>query len=117
MIGGMDDPFADIENEAKEAILESRMRSYERLYFSDVKEVECLRVVPIPGPACLSHDRIIKINPAVAIWPKTASILILHELIHNFLEQKNGNRDPDEGEQFQTQVRRLWEASAYEKLL
>jgi hypothetical protein len=65
MIAGMS-PFADIENEANEVLLEHRMRSYEELYFSDVEKVAGLQVVKIPGPVCLTADRVIKINPIVA---------------------------------------------------
>jgi hypothetical protein len=113
----MDDPFSIVVNESMETILERRMRHYERLYFPDVKKVEGLRVVKVSGPACFSPDRFIEINPAVAQWRKTTSVLILHELIHNFLEQTTGSRDDDEGEKFQAQVRRLWKAKAYDGLL
>lgn len=81
----------------------------------------------LEGPACLEIDLslpadkrtgTICIDESVYTFQeKTTPILILHELVHYNLFLETGDPDSEEGQRFQKEVRRLWDAGAYKKLL
>ncbi len=110
--------FDDILNEVNETILNSQLRTLEK-YFSNLPPLAGIEIVALGGnAACFLPDRrVIQINQSVATFHKLCSLLILHELIHAKLLRENGDPDAPEGERFQAEVRRLWEADAYNKLL
>lgn len=92
---------------------------YQRTYFP-TRDPEChIQIVQDGGgPACFDHSqKTMFIEEAATVSEKLSRILLLHEIIHvNLIE--NGE-DPDEqhGYRFQAEVRRLFEAGAYSKLL
>jgi hypothetical protein len=71
----------------------------------------------MPDPARLTNERVIQISSTVARSKKLRQVLILHELIHNALLCQFGDPDHEEGDKFQAEVQRLWDAGAYRKLL
>jgi hypothetical protein len=106
-----------LSHETSEAVLNSRLREFERHYFAGQKPIEGLEVTQLPGPSqSLVDRRVIQIHPNVATYPKICGILILHELIHSKLLQENGDPDVKESERFQAEVERLYEAKAYRHL-
>ena len=113
-----DSPFEGVLSEANSVTLKYMMRSYEKRYFTDVEPIADLEIENLDGPSCFYPDRrVIRIHPSVANFPKFCGILILHELIHSKLFQRDHDADVAEGERFQAQVGRLWEQGAYAKLL
>lgn len=97
---------------------ETILRGYESRYFADSVPVQNIRVVQMDNAACylLAEDCLCISDAVVRSW-KLIRILILHELIHRKLLAQNGDPDREEGERFQVEVKRLWEAGAYRKLL
>jgi hypothetical protein len=70
------------------------------------------------GPACFDHTtKIMYIEKAATVSEKLSRILLLHEMIHvNFIEDGQ-DPDQDHGFRFQAEVKRLFAAGAYSKLL
>ncbi|HZD75650.1 MAG TPA: hypothetical protein VE218_01510 [Acidobacteriaceae bacterium] len=114
----MDDvPFEVLaEESANELIMRFCMRRVEQRYFAGAPSVTDLRVVDMRDPARMK-DGVIEISSTAARWPKMRQVLILHELIHNALFHRFGDPDHEEGERFQAEVKRLWDAGAYKNLL
>jgi len=92
---------------------------YQKAYFPQHNPVCHIQIVKHAGsPACFDHSqKTMFIEEAATVSEKMSRILLLHEMIHiNLIE--NGN-DPDEqhGFRFQAEVKRLFDAGAYSKLL
>jgi hypothetical protein len=113
----VDDPMGDVRAEAAAVTLKHTMRAFEERYFSGSPKVKDLEVALVEGPAMLTTELVIRLNPSVASWPKLSKLLILHELIHNFLLHRDQDADDEEGSRFQAEVSRLWKAGAYVGLL
>lgn len=113
----IDDPMEEVRCESSAEVLKHQMRIFEVRYFSGIPPVADLEVGDVEGPAMLTPERIIRISPSAASWSKIRQVLVLHELIHHALWQRDGNPDEDEGARFQAEVERLWEAGAYKNLL
>jgi hypothetical protein len=107
--------------ELKETMVGHYFESYQRNFFQDVDPAATLKIeAPLDKtPACLWLPKgEIWINPAmVELSPKTCRIHLLHELIHHKLHFRDGDADAAEGERFQAEVKRLFEAGAYKGLL
>ncbi len=93
--------------------------AYQKTYFPRHNpECEILIVDDAGGPACYDHlTKTMHIEKAATISEKMSRILLLHEMVHiNFIE---GGQDPDEnhGIRFQSEIKRLFAAGAYSKLL
>jgi hypothetical protein len=93
--------------------------AYQKAYFPR-RNPECkiLIVDNAGGPACFDHTtKIMYIESTATTSEKLSRILLLHEMIHiNFIDE---GQDPDEnhGYRFQEEVKRLFVAGAYSKLL
>ena len=112
-----DEPFGSVVDESSETDLQRALTFFQKEYFSGVPCVAGLEIAPdVPGPALLTETGAIRVHSAAATWPRTARVLILHELIHHALQQKDVSDDED-GEPFQAELERLWKAGAYRKLL
>lgn len=113
-----DSPFDALSNETNELILNRWLERCQAQYFPDVEPVVRVEVTKVSGPGCLLRDKkIIQVHPAIASWTKLSRIVILHELIHWTLWKRDGDSDAEEGERFQAEVNRLWQAGAYRGLL
>jgi hypothetical protein len=110
-------PFEVMAKESAQEIMRVCMRRLEQRYFAGIPAVADLEVVEMLDPARLTNGRVIQISSTVARWRKLRQVLILHELIHNALLHRFDDPDHDEGERFQAEVKRLWEAEAYKNLL
>jgi hypothetical protein len=93
--------------------------AYQKAYFPRHNpECKILIADDAGGPACFEHTtKIMYIETAATISEKLSRILLLQEMIHiNFIEDR---QDPDEshGVRFQAEVKRLFAAGAYSKLL
>ncbi len=92
---------------------------YQKAYFPRHNpECRVLIVDNAGGPACFDHStKTMYIEKAATISEKMSRILLLHEMVHiNFIED---GQDPDEGHglRFQAEIKRLFAAGAYSKLL
>jgi hypothetical protein len=97
---------------------ETILRHYELRYFADSAPIQNIRVVPMDNAACyVLEENCLYVSEASALSWKLIRIVILHELIHRKLLAQNGDPDPDEGDRFQAEVQRLWDAGAYRRLL
>jgi hypothetical protein len=123
-----DGPFGSVQEESDIPILEEAVRQYEARYFPGVKPVTGLEIEDILGPAqlCLQTFNV-QLNRSVVSYPRTARVLILHELINNKLYQDGKlldggrllcetNRSAYEA-LIQVEVDRLWKLGAYMGLL
>jgi hypothetical protein len=118
MNGFDDDPFGSVNEQSAEELLREYMRWAEGKFFSDCPyPVVDLEIVDGPDPATFSTNRTIQLSKNIVLAQKMCKVLILHELIHNYLLQTKGDADSDEGPKFQAQVKRLWEKGAYHRLL
>ena len=117
MNGFDDDPFGAVLESTDEAKLKSYMRAAEQKYFKGSPPAVDLEMIDGPDPAILSTRRTIQISRNVVRATKMCRVLILHELIHHYLLQKDGDADADEGPRFEAEVQRLWDAGAYKNLL
>lgn len=93
--------------------------AYQKAYFPKLDpKCRILIVDNAGGAACFDHTtKTLYIETAATISEKMSRILLLHEMIHvNFIED---GQDPDEahGIRFQSEVKRLFAAGAYSKLL
>jgi hypothetical protein len=118
----MNDESADaMDQEVKEAMVGHHFESFQRRFFQDVDPAATLRFETPKDktPACLWLPKgEIWINPAmVSMSPKTCRVLLLHELIHHKLNFRDGDPDEAEGERFQGEIKRLFDAGAYAGLL
>jgi hypothetical protein len=117
MNGLDDDPFGSVLESSSESILGAYMKFAEEKYFKGTPPVVDLEMIDGPDPAILSPERKIQISKNVIRATKMCKVLILHELIHHHLLQKDHDADKDEGPRFQAEVQRLWDAGAYKNLL
>jgi hypothetical protein len=116
----MCDSSADaLSLETSEALLNYWAKKYQAQYFSTTLPAPSVEIgAPDKGPACyLLSENVILIHPAVTPFIKLCKPLTLHELIHFNLFKKYGDPDEPEGQRFQAERQRLWEAGAYADLL
>lgn len=111
----------NLEGGSLEAILEAQLAALANRYFSKIKQVPDLEIAPASkdGPAWLNAlEGTIYIDERVAtFYNKTTKILILHELIHYFLYQENGDADEKETGRFLNELSRIAKEGAYAGLL
>lgn len=88
-------------------------------YFPEVKPITSAEFVSaLDGPSrFLPQLRKIEVKECFSPFLKVCSLLVLHELIHSKLYEKRCAPQSDTGEEFQAEVRRLWEQGAYKNLL
>lgn len=100
------------------AVLQTQLNTLKTMYFQDLSDLE-VEVADLAAPGQLDAETAqIFIDRRIASFQeKTTQIVFLHELIHYKLFKENGDADDAEGERFEAEVRRLWDAGAYIKLL
>jgi len=102
-----------------EADLMAIIHHYQEIYFSGVKPVSSAEFIDeLDGPSRLlpQIDKI-EVKRCFSPFPKLCQVLVLHELIHNKLYKEHGAPQHDTGEEFQVEVKRLWDGGAYVDLL
>jgi hypothetical protein len=105
-----------------EADLYAILAYYQDSYFPDVKpqvqSIEFASVLESPGMVETGGSSpLIKVDERLRYFPKLCCFIVLHELINNSLFWKCGSVQPYEGDEFEKEVKRLWEANAYSGLL
>jgi hypothetical protein len=78
-----DDPFGDVLKTTNQAHLERELRLLESEYFQGIPPVVGIQIGDAEGPAKLTPEGHIVIDPKAANWPRVRSLLIIHELIHH----------------------------------
>jgi hypothetical protein len=93
--------------------------AYQKAYFPQHNpEIHIEVVDDAGGPACFVRStKTIYIEKAATVSEKFSRIALLHEIIHINLIEDGGDPDEGHGVRFQAEVRRLFEAGAYKKLL
>ena len=102
-----------------EADLMAIINHYQEKHFSEVKPVCSAEfIADLDGPSRLlpQIDKI-EVKRCFSPFPRLCRLLVLHELIHNKLYKKHGAAQIVTGEEFQAEVRRLWDDDAYVDLL
>ena len=102
-----------------EADLMAIIHYYQETYFSDAKPIPSAEFIDdLDGPSRLFPQiNKIEVKRCFSPFPKLCRLLVLHELIHNKLYKKHGAPQEDNGEEFQAEVKRLWDGGAYVDLL
>ena len=105
--------------ESSRTTLEFSVQGLRAKYFQDSAPAESLSLSEtLDGPSCyVPQANEIILQAALSKYPKLCRVLILHELIHSKLYRENGDPDEAHGERFQAEVKRLWGAGAYAKVL
>lgn len=92
---------------------------YVECYFEELTPVpNVLFVSGLDGPACcLPTINRIEVNDRMRPFVKVCRFLVLHELVNMKLFKIHKSPQPYDGDNFQNELKRLWEAGAYADLL
>jgi hypothetical protein len=114
-------PFQILRPDGKtwEADLMEIVDYFQSRYFRDVRPISSAAfVTSLDGPArVLPESDTIEVNSCLATFIKLCRFLVLHELINNKFYKLYGRVPDYSEEEFRKELRRLWDAGAYDDLL
>lgn len=102
-----------------EADLPAILDYYQNKYFPDAPPITWVGFVhslPSPGAAFPEVHRI-EVSERLCAFPKLCCFMVLHELANNKLFHEHGRVVPYDSAEHRAEVKRLWEAGAYEGIL